>query len=41
LTIITNGHASKEFAAKTLQHIKISCENSEVEHELIELSKGR
>jgi hypothetical protein len=41
LTIINNGHASKEFAAKTLQHIKTSCENSEVEHELIELSKGR
>jgi hypothetical protein len=41
LTIIANGHASEEFTSKTLQHIKTSCENPEVEQELIEMSKGR
>ena len=40
LIIIKNGHASKEFTTKTLQQIKTSCENSEVEQELIEMAKG-
>ena len=41
LTIIKNGHASEEFTAQTLQHLRTSCENPEVEQELIEISKSR
>lgn len=41
LTLINNGLASEDFATKTLQHIKTSCENQEVEQELIEMSKAR
>ena len=41
LTIIKNGRASGEFAAQTLQHLRTSCENPEVEQKLIEISKGR
>ena len=41
LTIIKNGHASDEFTAQTLQHLKTSCKNAEIEQELIEISKSR
>jgi hypothetical protein len=41
LAIIKNGLASYGFTTQTLHHMKISCENSEVEQELIELSKSR
>jgi NADH pyrophosphatase NudC (nudix superfamily) len=40
LTIINNRQASEEFITRTLQHIKTSCENPEVEQELIKISKG-
>ena len=41
LTIIKKGHASEAFTVQTLQHLRTSCENPEVEQELIELSKSR
>ncbi|RZJ99682.1 MAG: hypothetical protein EOO46_22275 [Flavobacterium sp.] len=41
LTIINNGHSSEAFTSQTLQHLKTSCENAEVEQALIEISKSR
>jgi hypothetical protein len=41
LTLIKNGFASREFTAQTLQQLKSACETSEVEVELIEMSKQR
>ena len=41
LTIIKNGYASEQFTAQTLQHMRTSCEDREVEQELIKISKGR
>jgi hypothetical protein len=40
LTIIKNGHASEQFTVQALQHIRTSCENPEVEQELIKISEG-
>jgi len=41
LTIIKNGFASQDFTTLTIQHLKSACETSEVEQQLIELSKQR
>lgn len=41
LTLIKNGVAPKDFTTQTLQHMRSTCENPEVEQALIELSKSR
>jgi hypothetical protein len=40
LIIVNNGQVSAEFAAKILQDIKSSCDNPQVEQEMVKMSKS-